>query len=130
MCLTVFIDWKYLQSWLVFSTQLMNCCPHGRRNYTCVLLTLYLPSTSPPHPKVNVQCIQTVCGNGGWGGGVLSCVVDHEFNTLFLTRLRTYKIKAQPQTKMTSKRRHLGIVVFKVPSSMHTHTLPHYYQCL
>ncbi len=28
-------------------------------------------------------------------GGVLSCVVDHilrEFNTLFLTRFRTYKI--------------------------------------
>jgi hypothetical protein len=38
-----------------------------------------------------------VCGCGGGGGGMLSCVVDHflqEINTLFLTRLRT-----PPQTK-------------------------------
>ncbi len=27
--------------WLVFSTQLVNCCPHGGRNYTCLLLPLY-----------------------------------------------------------------------------------------
>jgi hypothetical protein len=35
----------------------------------------------------------------------LSCVVDHilqEFNTLFLTRFRTYKIATPPQTKITS----------------------------
>jgi hypothetical protein len=41
-----------------------------------------------------------------WGVGVLSCVVDHimqEFNTLFLTRVITYKIATPPQTKMTSK---------------------------
>jgi hypothetical protein len=53
-----------------------------------------------------------------WGSGcgrVLSCVVDHillEFNTLFLTRFRTYKIATPPQTKMTS--------AFKVPLSMCT----------
>ncbi len=38
--------------------------------------------------------------------GVLSCVVDHilqEFNTLFLTRFRTYKIAAPPQTKTPVK---------------------------
>jgi hypothetical protein len=28
----------------VFSTQLVNCCPRGRRNYNCVLLPLYLLS--------------------------------------------------------------------------------------
>jgi hypothetical protein len=28
-CLTDFIDWRYIHSWFVFSTQLMNCCPHG-----------------------------------------------------------------------------------------------------
>jgi hypothetical protein len=33
-CLTDFIDWRYIHSWFVFSTQLVNCCPHGRRNYT------------------------------------------------------------------------------------------------
>jgi hypothetical protein len=41
---------------------------------------------------------------GGWG--VLSCIVDHiqqEFNTLFLTRFRTYKIATQPQTKTPVK---------------------------
>jgi hypothetical protein len=39
-------------------------------------------------------------------GWVLSCVVEHilqEFNNLFLTRFRTYKIATPPQTKMISK---------------------------
>jgi hypothetical protein len=31
------MDWRYIHSKLVFSTQLVNCCPHGRRNYSCVL---------------------------------------------------------------------------------------------
>jgi hypothetical protein len=31
-CLTDFIDWRYIQSWFVFFTQLVNCCPHGQRN--------------------------------------------------------------------------------------------------
>jgi hypothetical protein len=38
-------------------------------------------------------------GGGGW---VLSVVGDHilqEFNTLYLTRFRTYKIVKPPQTK-------------------------------
>ncbi len=53
LCLTDFIDWRHIHSWLVFSTQLVNCCPHGRRNYTCVLLPLYLLSDLPPptYPK-------------------------------------------------------------------------------
>ncbi len=46
-----------------------------------------------PLPCVKVQYIQTVCG---WEGvGVLSSVGDHilqEFNTLYLTIFRTYKI--------------------------------------
>jgi hypothetical protein len=53
--------------------------------------------TPPPLSKVNVQYIQ-----GLGGGGVLSCVEDHilqEFNTLFLTRFRTYTIATTPQTK-------------------------------
>jgi hypothetical protein len=51
LCLTDFTDWRYIHSWLVFSTQLVNCCPHGQRNYTCVLLPLYLLFDSPPpHP--------------------------------------------------------------------------------
>ncbi len=47
LCLTDFIDWRYIYSLFVFSTQLVNCCPHGRRNYTCVLLSLYLLSDLP-----------------------------------------------------------------------------------
>ncbi len=84
-CLIEFIDWR-----LVFSTPLVNCCPS----------TFSLTSpTPPPLPKVNVQYTHTVCG---CGRGVLSCVVDHilqEFNTLILTRFRTYKIATPPQTK-------------------------------
>jgi hypothetical protein len=44
LCLTDLINSRYILSWLVFSTQHVNCCPHGQRNYTCVLLPLQLPS--------------------------------------------------------------------------------------
>jgi hypothetical protein len=72
---------------------------------SCELLPLCLLSdsfTPPSLPKVNVQYIyiDSVWLEGG--GGMLSCVVDHilhEFNTLFLTRFRTYKIATPPQTK-------------------------------
>ncbi len=122
-CLTDFIDWRYIHSWFVFSTQLVNCCPHGRRNY--MVLVYCCPSTvpslwpPPPPPLPNVQySILTVCDCGGMGegGGGLKCTVDHflqEFYTLFLTRFRTYKIASQPQTKMTSKDDIKGLVSLK-----------------
>ncbi len=58
ICLTDFIDW------LVFSTLLVNCCPHGRRNYTCVLLPLYLLSDLPPSPPLQSKC--SVYTNSVW----------------------------------------------------------------
>jgi hypothetical protein len=57
MCLTDFIDWRYIHSWLVFLIQLVNCCPHGRRNYTCVLLPLYLLSDLPPPPSQSKRTV-------------------------------------------------------------------------
>ncbi len=85
MCLTDFIDWRYIYSWMVFSTQEL---------YLCSVLPLYFLSDlspPPPLPKLNIQYIQTVCGCGG----VLSCVVDHilqVFYTLFLNRFRTSEL--------------------------------------
>jgi hypothetical protein len=75
LCLADFTDWRHIHSWLVFSTHLLNCCPHGRRNYTCVLLPLYLLSELPPplHPFPNLmyiiyrQCVAV--GGRGWGLG-------------------------------------------------------------
>ena len=56
----------------------------------------------PPFPKskysLNRQCVAV----RGKGWGVLICVGDHilqEFNSLFLTRFRTYKIALPPQQK-------------------------------
>ncbi len=46
----------------------------------------------------------------------MKCTVDHilqEFNTLFLTRFRTYKIASPPQTKMTSKDDIKGLMSLK-----------------
>ncbi len=40
MCLTDFTDWRYIHSWLVFSTQLVNCC-HGRRKYKLLVATCH-----------------------------------------------------------------------------------------
>jgi hypothetical protein len=44
-CLTDLIDWRYIHSWFVFLTQLVNCCTHGRRN--CMILVYCCPSTVP-----------------------------------------------------------------------------------
>jgi hypothetical protein len=72
---------------LVFSTQLLT-----------ITLIPSLLFTSPLS-KVKVHYIQTVCGRG-WE--VLICVGDlilQEFNTLYLTRFRTYKIALPPEKK-------------------------------
>ncbi len=73
LCLTDFIDWRYIHSfWLAFSTQLVNCCPHGQRNYTRVLLPLYL--LSDPHPFPNkMYSIYRQCVSDGGGWGDLCC---------------------------------------------------------
>ncbi len=121
-CLTDFIDWRYIHSWFVFSTQLVNCCPHGQRNYTCVLVYCCpstVPSLWPPPPSPPSQCTVYADSVWLWGGGrwgVLKCTVDHilqEFYTLFLTRFRTYNIASPPQTKMTSKDDIKGLVSLK-----------------
>jgi hypothetical protein len=43
--LTDLIDWRNIHSWFVFSTQLVNSCPHGRRYY--MVLVFCCPSTVP-----------------------------------------------------------------------------------
>jgi hypothetical protein len=58
--LTDFIDWRYIHSWFVFSTQLVNCCPLWTKElYLCpVALLLYLLSDLIPPPTFpNVQCM-------------------------------------------------------------------------
>ncbi len=77
---------------LLFSTPLVNCCPSTFSND--------LPHPSPL-PTVKVQNTNSVL-LWWWG----SCVGDHilqKFNTLFLTRFRTYKINTPPQTKTPVK---------------------------
>jgi hypothetical protein len=105
-CVTDFIDWRYIHSWFVFSTQLVLPPWKKELYFTCVLLPLYctFSLTSfplPPFPMYSIyrQCVTV-------GRGVLKCTVDHilqESYTLFLTRFRTYKITSPPLTKMTSK---------------------------
>ncbi len=120
-CLTDFIDWRYIHSWFVFSTQLVNCCPHGwmKELYLCTVAPpLYLLSDllPPPPPSQCTVYTDSVWLWGGGGGRVLKCTVDHilqEFGTLFLTRFRTYKIASPPQTKMTSKDDIKGLVSLK-----------------
>ncbi len=38
-CLTDVIDWRYIHSWFVFSTQLVSCCPpmDGEELYLCTV---------------------------------------------------------------------------------------------
>ncbi len=93
-CLLEFVDWRYSQSCWYFRPSFVNYCPSN-------LLSGSLPP--PLHPCVKVQCIKTVSGWEGVGAGVwvLSPVGEHvlqEFNTLYLTRLRTSKIARPPET--------------------------------
>ncbi len=68
LCLTDFIDWRYIHSWLVFSTQLVNCCPHARRNCTCVLFPLYLLSGLSPPPFQTKCTVYIYCTDNVWLG--------------------------------------------------------------
>ncbi len=107
LCLTDLTGDTFSQGWY-FRTSLWIVAPMDEGTICiCVLLPLYLLSDLPPLPKLNVQYIQTVCG---WGPPpqppVLNCAVDQilqEFDTLFLTRFRTYKIASPPQTKWPVK---------------------------
>jgi hypothetical protein len=83
--------------------------PHGRRNYTCVLLPLYLLSDLPLLPPSQTKCTVYTDSVWLWGGGW----GVQEFYTLFLNRIRTYKIASPPETKMTSKDNIQGLVSLK-----------------
>jgi hypothetical protein len=77
---------------LVFRFSFVSYCPSN------------ILSGSPPPPLscVKVQYKQSLCEWDGVGGVTVSPVGDHilqEFNTLYLTRIRTYKIARPPQTK-------------------------------
>jgi len=121
-CLTDFIDWRYIHSWLVFSTQLVNCCPHGRRMEGTILVYCCpstVPSLWPPPPSPPSQCTvdtDSVWLWGGRDGGVLKCTLDHilqEFYTLSLTRFRTYQNCCTTPNKMTSENDIKGLVSLK-----------------
>jgi hypothetical protein len=78
----------------------------GLFDLSCKLLPLYFLSDLPHPSPLPLQYLQTVSGCGKGVGRVLSYVVDHiwqEFNTVFLTRFRTYKISTPPQTKRPLK---------------------------
>ncbi len=70
-CLTDFKDWRYIHSWFVFSTQLVNCCPHGRRNYTLLVYCCpsTVPSLWPPSPSPPSQWTLYTDSVWLWGGG-------------------------------------------------------------
>ncbi len=72
----------------------------------CTVAHLTFSLVYSPHPLTHLPCakvgVYTQWLEGG-GGVVLSPVGDHileEFNTLYLTRFRTYKIDTPAQTKI------------------------------
>jgi hypothetical protein len=91
--LSEFIDWRYSQSCCYCLPSFKNCCPSN------LLSGLTLPSPLPCVNKYTV-CMYTMWFRGG--EGVWGSVGDHilqYFNTLYMTRFRTYKIATPPQTK-------------------------------
>jgi hypothetical protein len=84
-----------IQSCWYFRPSFVNCCPSN-------LLSGSTFRPDPPFPvskySIYRQCV------AGRERGVLSHVGDHilqDFNTLYLTRFRTYKIARPPQKKPT-----------------------------
>jgi hypothetical protein len=64
-------------------------------------MLVFSPPPPPPTQSQSSVCTDSVWLGGG-GVGMLNCVGDHilqEFNTLYLTRYRTYKIALPPQKK-------------------------------
>jgi hypothetical protein len=90
-------------------TILVYCCPS--------IFSLTCPPSQSNVYSIYRQFVAVGGGGGGWEwGGYEVCDVDHmlhEFNTLFLTRFRTYKIGSPFQTKMTSKDDMKGLVSLK-----------------
>ncbi len=116
-CLTDFIDWRYIHSWFVFSTQLVNCCPLWTKELygTCVLLPLYctFSLTSSPLPPFPMYSIQTVCDCGG-GGGMIICTVDNilQEHSVY-DQIQNLQNCFTTPNKMTSEDDIKGLVSFK-----------------
>jgi hypothetical protein len=74
LCLTDFIDWRYIHSWLVFSNQLVNCSPidEGPIIVYCCPSTFSLTSPPPFQTKCTVHT-ESVWLWGGGGGVDLCC---------------------------------------------------------
>ncbi len=111
-CLTDFIDWRYIHSWFVFSTQLGSCCPHVPRTYTCLLLPLYCTFSLTSSPLPNVQYMQTVCDVyadsvwlWGWGGcwNVLWTIFCRSFTLCFGPDSEPTKLLHHPKQKWPVK---------------------------
>ncbi len=86
-CLIEFIDWRYSQSCWYFLPSFVNYCPSN-----------LLSGSPPPFPKSKYKIYRKECGWEGVGRCwiVLGDHILREFNTLFLTRFRTYKIAYHP----------------------------------
>jgi hypothetical protein len=114
-CLIQSIDWRYSQLCRYFQPLLWTVAP--------------LPSLWPPHPFPPSQMYSEYTDSvwlWGWGGVELCGVVYHilqEFNTLFLTRFRTYKIATPPQGKTPVKTTFWDRCLYS--SFFHASTPPH-----
>jgi hypothetical protein len=99
--LQVFIDWRYSRSCWYFRPSFVKCCPS---NLLSGSTPLPPPPASRPCVKVQYSLYRKCVAGRGWG--ILSPVRDHklqEFNTLFLTRFRTYtKFLADPKQRPRS----------------------------
>ncbi len=76
LCLTNFIDWRYIHSLVgIFDPTCELLPPWTKELYLCTVAPLSSLWPPSPLPKLNVLLIQTVCvWGGGEGGGELCCV--------------------------------------------------------
>ncbi len=111
-CLTDFMDWRYIHSWFVLSTQLVNCWPmdEGTIWYFCIVAPLLylLSDLLPPLPMYRIyrQCMTCVYDCGGWGGGcwnVLWTIFCRSFTLCFWPDSEPKKLLYHPKQKWPVK---------------------------
>ncbi len=121
LCLTDFIDWRYIYSLAgIFDPACELLSPWTKELYLCTVAPLSSLWPPPSLPKLNVLFIQTVSvwEGGGWGvNSAVETIFCRNFTLCFWPDAEPTKLHHHPKQNDQWKR-HKGVGVFKVPSSM------------
>ncbi len=104
-CLADFIDWRYIHSWFVFSTQLVTVAPMDKGTILTYCCPFTVPSLWPPPPSpvpnVHYSVWLWVGGGGVWN--VLCTIFCRSFTLCFWPDSEPAKLLHHPKQKWPVK---------------------------